>query len=232
MLIRVYRLSIYLYRYVGLSPDAVRRRIALELEPGATRLRPAGTDGSDNQDLHAMQAAPRRSCAGRDASRRKGVRSESMARSITRVRSEAMMISLPYLRHAFAAGFGAIVLVILMAGFVIPTSVIVCGPPNAYVMLARPVGATILSAAETDLSITVREDGTLLIGNMVVPAAQFQAQLTEVSRRAPGRRLVVRPDRRSPFGATRFVVRSAQSLGFRKVTIEAGTYSVAETWHR
>jgi biopolymer transport protein ExbD len=142
------------------------------------------------------------------------------------------MISLPYLRHSFAAAFGAIVLVILMAGFVIPTSVIVCGPTKAYVMLARPIGATILSGSETDLSITVKEDGTLLIGNMIVPAAQFEAQLTEISRRTPGRRLVLRPDKRSPFGATRVIVRSAQALGFRRVTIETGIYSVGDTWHR
>jgi biopolymer transport protein ExbD len=143
-----------------------------------------------------------------------------------------IMISLPQLRHSFAAAFGAIVLVILMAGFVVPASVIVCGPSRVYVMLARSIDARSLPGSETDLSITVKEDGTLVMGNVIVPVAQFEAELTEISRRTPGRRLVVRSDKRSPFGATRVVVRSAQSLGFRNVVIETGIYSVADAWHR
>src|ERR1051325_263257 len=131
------------------------------------------------------------------------------------------MIGLPFLRHSFAAAFAAVVLVVLMAGGVIPTSVIVCGPPTRPpVMLAKANGAVIRSGAETDLVITVQESGALFIGSAAVPAAEFQARLADIVRRTPGRTLVLRPDRRSPFGATRAVVRGAQAVGFRTILIE------------
>ena len=142
------------------------------------------------------------------------------------------MISLPQLRHTFAAALAATLLVILMAGFVMPNGVIVCGPPGYHVALPRPARARFWRTSETDLSISVQRDGTLLIGNLIVPASDFPSQLRALHQRTPGRRIVLRPDRRSPFGATRLVLRGVQSLGIHTVVIDGGMQSVADAWSR
>ncbi len=128
----------------------------------------------------------------------------------------------PHSNIPSAAAFAAVALAILMFGFVVPQSVIVCGPPTAYVLMPTPTTAKVLPPSETDLVVTITAYGTLLIGHAIVPAQEFSGYLATLFSRTPDRRIVIRADKRSSFGAMRLVVRSAQSQGVRQLVIDSG----------
>ncbi|HWS70580.1 MAG TPA: biopolymer transporter ExbD [Thermoanaerobaculia bacterium] len=139
------------------------------------------------------------------------------------------MLTLPALRHSYYAAVAAPLLVILMAAFVIPYGSIIC---YGYMLprLPRFAAERQWFGAETDLFVSVRHDATLFVGNECVSAKQLPSVLRELVERDRSRRVVVRIDRYSPFGATRDVMRALQQLGIRCVLLDSGTRSVAETW--
>src|SRR5689334_351790 len=108
-------------------------------------------------------------------------------------------------------------LVVLVAGFVIPSGATGCTPGGPHVALPWISSAQPSSGNEQDLVITIESDGRLLIGNAIVRPEELQSTLREILQRTPERRFVVRADKRSPFRSMRNVIQAAQSLGIREI---------------
>jgi hypothetical protein len=131
------------------------------------------------------------------------------------------MFTLTALRPAFAAAFSASLLAVFSGIFTVPGA-FVCGAPREpnFSYARRWV------QSQTDVVVTITPEGQFRVGDIFVPPRQLGRVLTEAYVLDPRRRLVVRPDVRTPFGAVRSVLRQAQSLGIRRIIIPSGVRSV------
>jgi len=134
------------------------------------------------------------------------------------------MLTLPALRHSFHAAF-AVPLLLLLFGFMPFGTFCSFVPP-----LPRFAAEVPWVGHETDVLVTVRHDGSLLIGQNYVHRDCVTEDLHAVLERAPGRRVILQIDRRSDFRGTREVLGVLRHLGIRHVLLNTGWRSVADTW--
>jgi len=108
------------------------------------------------------------------------------------------MLTLSGLRHSFYAAMAAPLVVILFAVFLAP----ICTTCGLHVLTSRMRSAQPWQGEESDLLVTVKYDGLILVGNCAVHREQLLSALQEILRDAPDRRVVLQVDRRSPFGSS------------------------------
>jgi len=136
------------------------------------------------------------------------------------------MLTIGRLRHAFSAAFAALFLIVLFAIFIVPSSATVCGGIPVWTPIFS--GARVWNGAETDLVVTIQRDGSTFVGMNFVPAHQLPSAIASALALGEERTLVLRVDRRSPFGATRAVFRAAQTLGVGRIVLPTGVYSISD----
>lgn len=87
------------------------------------------------------------------------------------------------------------------------------------VMLPRGPHAEAKPGQEEDLTISIRQDGTVFIGQNWVPDKDLVAYLTAEHEKNPGRSLMLKADRRIDFGKVRSVMKAANEAKFPGVAI-------------
>lgn len=105
---------------------------------------------------------------------------------------------------------GFFVMVLLLFQAILPI-----GRGDAWPLLDLPVAATgdKAPATEGDVWVSVRANGEIFVNETKVSAVVFPSD--------PARRVFVRADRATPFGAVRTLVRAAQRSGRRKLIFTA-----------
>lgn len=68
-------------------------------------------------------------------------------------------------------------------------------------------------------TLSVTREGDFFLDEDKVPANQIEAKLTMVHRREPGRRIVLRGDKGTNYGAVRRVYKTVQNVGFPGVAL-------------
>ena len=134
------------------------------------------------------------------------------------------MLTLPALRHSLCAAAAALLLVVL---FVYMPIGITCGFSP---LLPRFAAEQPWDGRETDLLVSVRYDGMLLVGPEYTAAACLEDALQDRLAVGPVRRVILQIDRRSPFASTRELFRTLQRHGIHHVLLNTGWRAVADTW--
>jgi biopolymer transport protein ExbD len=134
------------------------------------------------------------------------------------------MLTLPALRHSFFAAWAAPLITLLACLMPI---VPFCQP--LMPLVPHLAGEKPWIGSERDLVLSVRYDGTLLVGQEYVRPECLDAALHEVFLRGrERRRVILQVDRRSPFRSTRDVVSALGRAGIQRVILASGTRSVAD----
>src|SRR5438128_2526950 len=74
---------------------------------------------------------------------------------------------------------------------------------------------------EKQLQISVKADGTVYLGSMVVRKEQVQSELEQIHQRTPDREIAVKGDRTVKYGAVISVLKSCREVGFNNVGLIA-----------
>ena len=124
------------------------------------------------------------------------------------------MITLHDLRWAHVAGRVSIfLLLVVFASLTTP-------PVASYLHAPAVRSGTASPVRNDDLVVTLRRDGTTLVGSRWFPSKSYGEELAWLREHNPRSRLVLRADREAPFGAIRQVVRAAGDAGWKRITIE------------
>src|SRR5437773_4554563 len=70
---------------------------------------------------------------------------------------------------------------------------------------------------EKQLQISVKSDGTVYLGSMVVMRQQVQSELDQIHQRTPDREIAVKGDRLVKYGAVLDVLKACREVGFNNV---------------
>ena len=73
--------------------------------------------------------------------------------------------------------------------------------------------------AESDLTISIKKDGTVFVGSNWIPDADLGTYLQSQHQRDPGRTIVLKADRRLKFARVRTVMKAANEAKFSRVAI-------------
>ncbi len=74
---------------------------------------------------------------------------------------------------------------------------------------------------EKQLQISVKADGSVYLGPMVIRKDQVQAQLEEIHTKTPDREIAVKGDRLVKYGAVLDVLKACREVGFNNVGLIA-----------
>src|SRR5438309_7300456 len=74
---------------------------------------------------------------------------------------------------------------------------------------------------EKQLQISVKSDGTVYLGSMVVMRQQVQSELDQIHQRTPDREIAVKGDRLVKYGAVLDVLKACREVGFNNVGLVA-----------
>jgi biopolymer transport protein TolR len=96
-------------------------------------------------------------------------------------------------------------------------------------LLQRGVDVVLPETAKPDrmpegakqLDIALKRDGTVFLGQTLVPRERLLAELTEVYAQSPERDVVIKADRGLKYSDVREVMRTIQQAGFSGAGIEA-----------
>jgi biopolymer transport protein TolR len=106
------------------------------------------------------------------------------------------------------------VCLVLLIIFMVLTPVIVNGVP---VQLPKTNTSEPVTEATRQLSITVRDDGTLFVGANVLRSEQLAGALDRIHRATPDRPVSIRGDKRVPYGEVVDVLDACRTSGFQNV---------------
>jgi biopolymer transport protein TolR len=73
---------------------------------------------------------------------------------------------------------------------------------------------------EGDLTLSIKQDGTIFVGQDWIPDRNLLTKLKEEHDKNPGRAVMLKADRRINFGKVRLVLKSATDAGFSAVGIQ------------
>ena len=79
--------------------------------------------------------------------------------------------------------------------------------------------ASFIPLADTNLEISVRKDGTILIATKWYPLQEFAEKMREYRWRASSKHIVIQADRSLSFGQLRPVLSAIRSAGFTNVSL-------------
>ena len=74
---------------------------------------------------------------------------------------------------------------------------------------------------EKQLQISVKSDGTVYLGSMVVMRQQVQSELDQIHQRTPDREIAVKGDKLVKYGAVLDVLKACREVGFNNVGLIA-----------
>ncbi len=74
---------------------------------------------------------------------------------------------------------------------------------------------------EKQLQISVKSDGTVYLGSMVVRKEQVQSELDSIHQRTPDREIAVKADKMAKYGAVLDVLKACREVGFNNVGLIA-----------
>lgn len=102
---------------------------------------------------------------------------------------------------------------------VFSTTPIVCGVgPNIEVPWANT--ASQLVESETDLTISIRADGSVFVGPNLVPRRLLRAELVAIAQHSSvSRHVLVRADGKLPYGSVEDVLAASTRAGFRRISL-------------
>ena len=106
------------------------------------------------------------------------------------------------------------VCLVLLIIFMVVTPVIVNGVP---VQLPKTNTSEAVTEATRQLSITVKDDGTLFVGASVLRWEQLAGELQRIHGTTPDRPVSIRGDKRVPYGEVVDVLDACRTAGFQNV---------------
>jgi biopolymer transport protein TolR len=74
---------------------------------------------------------------------------------------------------------------------------------------------------EKQLQISVKSDGSVYLGSVVVMKQQVQSELEQIHQRTPDREIAVKGDRQVKYGAVLDVLKACREVGFNNVGLIA-----------
>lgn len=97
------------------------------------------------------------------------------------------------------------------------------GCSGRAVLLPQTLNPPLAPESPNDLAISLEKDGTTFIDTKWFPPDGLRVKLRELAARNPGKRVVLKADRRLPFRAVRTVLGTISAAGYPDVLLAAGT---------
>jgi Biopolymer transport protein len=110
------------------------------------------------------------------------------------------------------------VCLVLLIIFMVVTPMLQKGVP---VLLPKTSSPEKTPDTEKQLQISVKEDGSVYLGNLVVRKEQVESELQKIHDRAPDREIAVKGDRRVKYGDVLSVMRACREVGFKDIGLIA-----------
>jgi len=103
--------------------------------------------------------------------------------------------------------------------FYVATSTFKEDEKDIQVSLPDAAAGETLSEAPEMLVINVREDGSILLGNAAVTLEELAAEMAEVAAANPGKKVLIRGDKRALHGAVAGAVSACKQAGIDEANI-------------
>ncbi|HVT45862.1 MAG TPA: ExbD/TolR family protein [Thermoanaerobaculia bacterium] len=110
------------------------------------------------------------------------------------------------------------VCLVLLIIFMVVTPMLQRGVP---VVLPKTQAPEKTPDTDKQLQISVKEDGTVYLGSLVVRKEQVLSELQQIHDRAPDREIAVKGDSRVKYGEVLDVLRACREVGFQDVGLVA-----------
>lgn len=110
------------------------------------------------------------------------------------------------------------VCLVLLIIFMVVTPMLQKGVP---VVLPKTDAPQKTPDTEKQLQISVKEDGTVYLGNLVVRKDQVQSELKSIFEKSPDREIAVKGDKRVKYGLVLDVLKACREVGFQDVGLIA-----------
>lgn len=110
------------------------------------------------------------------------------------------------------------VCLVLLIIFMVVTPMLQKGVP---VVLPKTDSPQKTPDTEKQLQISVKEDGTVYLGNLVVRKDQVQPELKTIFEKNPDREIAVKGDKRVKYGLVLDVLKACREVGFQDVGLIA-----------
>lgn len=110
------------------------------------------------------------------------------------------------------------VCLVLLIIFMVVTPMLQKGVP---VVLPKTDAPQKTPDTEKQLQISVKDDGTVYLGNLVVRKDQVQSELKNIFDKSPDREIAVKGDKRVKYGLVLDVLKACREVGFQDVGLIA-----------
>jgi len=110
------------------------------------------------------------------------------------------------------------VCLVLLIIFMVVTPMLQKGVP---VVLPKTEAPQKTPDTEKQLIISVKDDGTVYLGNLVVRKDQVQSELKNIFDKSPDREIAVKGDKRVKYGLVLNVLKACREVGFQDVGLIA-----------
>lgn len=110
------------------------------------------------------------------------------------------------------------VCLVLLIIFMVVTPMLQKGVP---VVLPKTDAPQKTPDTEKQLQISVKDDGTVYLGNLVVRKDQVQSELKSIFEKSPDREIAVKGDKRVKYGLVLDVLKACREVGFQDVGLIA-----------
>lgn len=110
------------------------------------------------------------------------------------------------------------VCLVLLIIFMVVTPMLQKGVP---VVLPKTDAPQKTPDTEKQLQISVKDDGTVYLGNLVVRKDQVQSELKNIFDKSPDREIAVKGDKRVKYGQVLDVLKACREVGFQDVGLIA-----------
>jgi biopolymer transport protein ExbD len=111
------------------------------------------------------------------------------------------------------------VVLVLLIIFMVVTPMLQKGKDVLLPVTANPEESK--SEEENEVLVSVTQDGTVYVGSTRVNASEFLRMMIETYERSPGKKVVIKGDRRLAFGDVKDVMLAVNESGFTNVAIMA-----------
>jgi biopolymer transport protein ExbD len=110
------------------------------------------------------------------------------------------------------------VCLVLLIIFMVVTPMLQKGVP---VLLPKTQSPDKTPDTEKQLQISVKDDGSVYLGPLVVRKDQVKSELTAIYERTPDREIAVKGDKRTNYGAVLDVMKACRDAGFQNIGLIA-----------
>ena len=110
------------------------------------------------------------------------------------------------------------VCLVLLIIFMVVTPMLQKGVP---VLLPKTSNPEKTPDTEKQLQISVKEDGSVYLGSLVIRQEQVESELQAIHDRTPDREIAVKGDKRVKYGDVLAVMRACREVGFKDIGLIA-----------